>query len=303
MGGHVFNNQSSPINKENISPTLNNYFRELKRLFPNKENIFNMYHFITLGSVGKKTISGDIDLGLDKSLIQDNWNLNSSDLNNELTILKKRAKTSTLNQLQNKAFLKVLAKYININSNLIHCNIKKITHGNLFTLFPQYNQENIKLNNNVQIDLNIGNLEWIKWSYFADSYSSESNLSGLHRTQLLLSAFQVGNLSFYHIDGLKNKDTKKLITDDPIKALQLLGDKLGFIISINDTYNYFKLFNLLNNMTNQDYNILLNIYFKILDSTRCDIPENLQNEWIARRHNLNLTGNFLPINSKLRLDI
>jgi hypothetical protein len=42
------------------------------------------------------------------------------------------------------------------------------------------------------------------------------------------------------------------------------------------------------------------VYFKILDSTRADIPDNIQDEWISKQSTLNLTGKFLPNNSKLK---
>jgi hypothetical protein len=54
-------------------------------------------------------------------------------------------------------------------------------------------------------------------------------------------------------------------------------------------------------MKPEDYNTLLNIYFKILDSTRADIPDNLQDEWRQRKDSLGLTGKFLPDTSALRV--
>jgi hypothetical protein len=46
---------------------------------------------------------------------------------------------------------------------------------------------------------------------------------------------------------------------------------------------------------------MLDTYFKILDSTRADIPDNLQEEWIGRKDRLVLSGKFLPENSKLKV--
>jgi hypothetical protein len=50
----------------------------------------------------------------------------------------------------------------------------------------------------------------------------------------------------------------------------------------------------------KDFDSIINIYLKILDSTRADIPYDLQDEWRARKDNLGLTGKFLPDDSKLR---
>ena len=57
-GGNVFGTTSS-IKKEYILPTLDLFTKELKRLYP-KVN----FKFESLGSVGKKDESGDIDLGM-----------------------------------------------------------------------------------------------------------------------------------------------------------------------------------------------------------------------------------------------
>lgn len=45
---------------------------------------------------------------------------------------------------------------------------------------------------------------------------------------------------------------------------------------------------------------MIDIYLKILDSTRADIPDDLQVEWKKRRAKLGLTGKFLPDNSALK---
>jgi hypothetical protein len=52
-----------------------------------------------------------------------------------------------------------------------------------------------------------------------------------------------------------------------------------------------------------DYDKLLDIYFKILDSTRADIPDDLQEEWLLRKDRLGLTGKFLPDTSALKAQI
>jgi hypothetical protein len=40
-------------------------------------------------------------------------------------------------------------------------------------------------------------------------------------------------------------------------------------------------------------------YLKILDSTRADIPDNLQQYWIDNKDKLGLKGKFLPDTSNL----
>lgn len=309
-GGNVFANKTMPIKLEDIEPTLTAYFGELKHLFPKKANIFNSQHFIPLGSVGKKSVSGDIDLGVSAADLVDKemsaqsiaaWGLDPAAVDAEQASLQKRARSSTPEQSRMKAFLKLLTVYINEHAPTLHCDEKKVTDGNIFGLFPQINAQGQHVGSGVQIDWMVGDLKWLKFSYHSAAYPEGSNVKGLHRTQLMLSAFQVAGLSFNHVTGVKDKDTGKVLARDPDQALSILSKRLGFKISQADAEDYYRLHNLLKTkMKPEDYNTLLNIYFKILDSTKADIPDDLRDEWRSRKDSLGLTGKFLPDTSALR---
>jgi len=310
MGGNVFDDKTSNIKLENITPTLNTYFSELKQLFPKKANIFDEYHFHPVGSVRKKDESGDIDLAVSKFDILDEtmsdesislWNIDPNAVLLEFESLKRRARTSTDSQLRMKAFLKLLAVYINTTAPMLHCSGKKVTDGNLFGLYPQITANGDSLDIGVQIDWMVGDLKWLMFSYYSDILPKNSNVKGLHRTQLILAAFQVANLSFNHINGIKDKDTGEVVSTDPNNALRLLSNRLNIQVTVHDAENYYKLYDILSKQLKKDeYNMLLDIYFKILDSTRADIPDNLQEEWLFRKDQLGLTGKFLPDNSILK---
>jgi len=309
-GGNVFAGKTASIKRENIEPTISAYFKELKKLFPKKANIFNSQHFVPLGSVGKKAVSGDIDLGISASDILDKtmsdasislWGIDPLAVHNEALSLEKRARTSGPERLRMKAFLKILTAYINSKNSDLSCNEKKVTDGNIFGLFPQFDESRNNLGIGVQIDWMIGDLNWLKFSYFSSAYPEGSNVKGLHGSELLASAFQVANLMFSHINGIKDKTTNKYISHDPQEALNILGDRLGVIIPRSEVEDYYRLHSLLKSkMRPEDYNTLLNVYFKILDSTHGDIPDNLQKEWLKRKNSLGLTGKFLPDNSALK---
>lgn len=310
MGGNVFNNHATKIKKENITPTLNRYFSELKSLFPNKASIFDTLHFVPLGSVGKKAVSGDIDLGIDAINILDSnmsddsikeWGIDPAAVRKEQELLASRARTSTAEMLRMKAFLKELTKHINENSALLHSDETKVSNGNIFSLFPQFDSADNQTDTFVQIDWMIGDLTWLKFSYYSSAYPEDSNVKGLHRTQLILSAFQVAGLSFNHVTGVKDKLTGEVVATDPVEALDILSDRLGFKITNTDAEDYYKLHTLLkSSMSFDQYNSLINVYFKILDSTRADIPDDLHFEWFDRKDTLGLTGKFLPETSKLK---
>ena len=309
-GGNVFAGKTMSIKRENIQPTLATYFSELKSIFPKKASIFNEKNFVPLGSVGKKAVSGDIDLGvsvtdlLDKEMSDQAialWGVDPAAVATEFAQLQKRARSSTPEQLRMKAFLKQLTLYINSHAPTLYCDEKKVTDGNIFGLFPQIDEKGQHLNTGVQIDWMVGDLNWLKFSYHSAAYPEHSNVKGLHRTQLMLAAFQVAGLSFSHIGGVKDKDTGEVIARNPEQALSILSKRLGFNIKPSDAEDYYKLHALLKaKMKPEDYNTLLNIYFKILDSTRADIPDDMQDEWRKRKDSLGLTGKFLPDTSALR---
>ena len=53
------------------------------------------------------------------------------------------------------------------------------------------------------------------------------------------------------------------------------------------------------NLPTDKLNGILDRYLKILDSTRADIPNDLQQYWIDNQDRLGLKGKFLPDNSNL----
>ena len=312
MGGNIFADKTAPILRENIPPTLKAYFAELEQLFPHQV-IFNMYYFESLGSVGKKPVSGDIDLGINNHYIFDihtdnlanelkSWNLTVPEFEETFNLLKSRAKTASDDQLRMKAFLLNLVRYINLHAPTIHCDEKKVTDSSIFGYYPQKDLNGNDTGECVQIDWMIGDLDWLRFSYYSAAYPDDSNVKGLHRTQMVLSAFQVADLSFSHGIGVRDKTTKEWLARNPVQALSILNERLGTKLTTDTVADYYVLSETLSNqLDSEKYSKMLDTYFKILDSTRADIPDNLQEEWIGRKDRLVLTGKFLPENSKLKV--
>lgn len=308
-GGNVFAGRTAAIAREHIEPTLERYFAELGRVFPNKASIMSLEHFVPLGSVGKKSMSGDIDLGisaqdlLDKEMTPASiaeWGIDPAQVDAQQEKLGKRARTATPEQLRMKAFLQMLGAQINKLSPNIYTDEKKIGAGNLFCLFPQYNESGEKLDTGVQIDWMVGDLQWLTFSYYSSAYPEDSNVKGLHRTQLMLSAFQVADLSFDHVKGVRDKGTGDTVATNPEQALSILNDRLGTSIDRDTTENYYELHNALQDqLTAEQYDQLTDIYFRILDRTRTDIPDDMQDLWKQKQQKLGLTGKFLPDDSAL----
>jgi hypothetical protein len=300
-GGNVFGTTSS-IKKEYIQPTLEKFTSELKRIYPKIDFKFN-----TLGSVGKKDESGDIDLGMsvDQFMTKDgtpllaNWSIDPNEFNALFEKIRKRTRTATETQSKLRAMLELIATNIEAKSQFIDTDIKAAGGGSIFCTAPQYNEKGEEIDDkSVQIDINVGNLDWLNFSYYSNTY--KDNVKGLHRTQLMLSMFQVLNLTFKHSEGVKDKATGEIVATTPKEALNALNKGYGLNLSQDILNDYFELMNSLKkNLPKEKVNQILDTFIKILDSTRADIPTDIQDYWIANQDRLGLKGKFLPDNSNL----
>ncbi len=304
-GGNVFKGNTDRINRENIQPTLERYFAELKQVFPNAGISSNMFH--PVGSVGKKSSSGDIDLAVSANELfpkgitsqsMQRWNIAPEEFVTRFDAFKKRARSSTDEQLAMKTALVLISEYINEHAPNIHMEPKKANPGNAFGMFPQYDQEGNNLNIGIQIDWMVGNLDWLKFSYSSDEYDETKNVKGLHRTQLMLSMFQAMGYSFKHVSGVTNKETGEVVAQSSDEALALLNKLYGISLNVKQLSNYYTLHDAIKG--HSAYDNVMKIYLKILDSTRTDIPDDLQEYWLTHKDEYGLTGKFLPDDSKLK---
>tara|TARA_R100000030_G_scaffold37401_1_gene28096 strand:- start:230 stop:1282 length:1053 start_codon:yes stop_codon:yes gene_type:complete len=330
-GGNVFKGESvEPIPMAFIEPTLQQYYEELTRLFP--EHASKFADFAPLGSVGKKAKSGDIDLAVDvqemfpqgKVTDEDllSWNLEPSDWKATYEKMVKRARTATPAEVELRAFLYELAKYIGENSQMIKTDLKKVRPGQMFSLSPQISDDGEQLEVGVQIDWMMGNRNWLKFSYFSPMPTeSQPLLKGLHRTQLLLAMFLAKDHSFKHVGGVFDRATGEKVAHSPTEAMELLGNLYGTNVS-SQVFETFEgaLGWLMSNVEEQDRNAALDAYLKILDRTkgnketipgtersnRCGyIPQELEEYWLENWERLGLKGKFLckSTNDRLRAAI
>lgn len=297
MGGNVFGTTAS-IKKENIKPTLLEFFRQFKTVFPKAEPFFR--EMKTLGSVGKKDISGDIDLALSEKSFDnvEDWGLDREHIMQLFQAFKKRSRTATDDLLMKRSVIVAIAEIIQNSDTDIAVDMKGSGAGTLFLMFPQYDSTGKQLEDNVQIDINVGDVDWLEFAYYSNTYSG--NVKGLHRTQLMLSMFSNKGYTFSHNYGVKTKDTQQIVANSPQQAIDLLNKEYGLNLDKETLGDYFKLKETLEaGLSPEELNKIYDIYLKILDSTRADIPEDLQSYWIDNQDRLGLKGKFLPDNSNL----
>ena len=297
MGGNVFGN-TAPIKKEHIKPTLLEFFRQFKKIFPKAEPFFR--EMKTLGSVGKKDYSGDIDLALSGKSFDnvEDWGLDREHIMQLFQAFKKRARTATDDLLMKRAVIVAIAEIVQNSDTEIVVDMKGSGAGALFLMFPQYDETNTQLEDNVQIDINVGDVDWLEFAYYSNTYSG--NVKGLHRTQLLVSLFSNRGYTFSHNYGVKDKDTQEIVANSPQQAIDLLNKEYNLNLDRDTIGDYFKTMETLEaGLSPEELSKVYDIYLKILDSTRADIPEDLQSYWIENQERLGLKGKFLPDNSNL----
>ena len=76
------------------------------------------------------------------------------------------------------------------------------------------------------------------------------------------------------------------------------NELFGLNLSIQQLANYHTLHDAIKG--HPLYDNTMQIYLKILDRTRVDIPDDLQEYWIQHKDEFGLTGKFLPDDSNLR---
>lgn len=297
-GGHVFGEGSDPIKKEYIESTIKHFIAEFTKIFPAVKGYFEKPQ--TLGSVGKKDVSGDIDLAIDEKALEsiEDWNLDKSEVDTLFAKFKKRARTASDKNIMRRAIITCISQKLNDANIDIVTDAKSAGNGVLFCEFPQYDGDK-QLDLRVQIDINFGNVDWLKFAYYSDSY--KGNVKGLHRTQLMLHMFSYKNKMFNHNSGVKDKETGEELAKNPEEAIKILNKEYGFHLDEKTLQNYHKLIEYLReHLSEKDFNGIMDIYLKTLDSTRCDIPEDLQEYWVKNRERLGLKGKFLPDDSRLK---
>lgn len=289
-GGNVFKNSeydAQNILLNNIQPTVNKFAEDLGKLFPSKRISFKELTDKNnwLGSTGRKPESGDVDLAYtsDNFFINGKpdtkgWELDENEFNTLYEKLKKASRVATVEQIQIKALVQLIVKKINSNGGDLFSSDKASGAGSIHFSYPQYTPSGEKLDTRAQLDLDIGDIDWLKFRFNSELPKEDPQIKGLHRGQLMLAMFAATGYTFKSGKGFVRKDTGEIIADKPQSAMEVFNDEykpqapltLEIINNYNKLMDYVK-----NNLKPEDKDATLNMFREALKRAEAYVPDNI----------------------------
>jgi len=289
-GGNVFKNSeydAQNILLNNIQPTVNKFAEDLGKLFPSKRISFKELTDKNnwLGSTGRKPESGDVDLAYtsDNFFINGKpdtkgWELDENEFNTLYEKLKKASRVATVEQIQIKALIQLIVKKINSNRGDLFASDKAAGAGSIHFSYPQYTPSGEKLDTRAQLDLDIGDMDWLKFRFNSELPKEDPQIKGLHRGQLMLAMFAATGYTFKSGKGFVRKDTGEIIADKPQSAIEVFNDEykpqapltLEIINNYNKLMDYVK-----NNLKPEDKDATLNMFREALKRAEAYVPDNI----------------------------
>jgi len=289
-GGNVFKNtefDTEDILLANIAPTIKKFTEDLGTLFPNKKNTFAALNNKSnwLGSTGNKPQSGDVDLAYSEEAFFKNgtidingWGISETDYTPLYEKNKKAARTATDEQIQLKSVIQLIVNKINNSGGEMKASDKASGAGSIHLSYPQYDLSGKKLDIRAQLDLDIGDMDWLKFRFNSDLPKEDPNIKGLHRGQLMLAMFSALGYTFKSGRGFVRKETGETIADKPEGAMEVFNQeyqpKLPLTLDIINSYN--KLIDYVNNnLKPEDKSKTLDMFREALRRAGAYVPENI----------------------------
>jgi len=289
-GGNVFKNtefDTQNIDLNNIAPTIKKLVEDLGKIFPNKKSSFNLLNDTSnwLGSTGKKAQSGDVDIAYSSEYFfkngkadTDGWGISLEEYNSLYEKYKKSARTATDEQIQLRVLLDLISNKINQAGKGIVANNKATSGGTLHFSYPQYTLSGEQLDSRAQINLDIGDMDWLKFRYNSELPEDDPNIKGLHRGQLMLAMFAATGYTFKSGKGFIRKETGEIIADKPQGALEVFNQeyKPKQSLTLDIINNYNKLMDYINNnLKPEDKDKTLNMFKEALRRAGAYVPNNI----------------------------
>jgi hypothetical protein len=289
-GGNVFKNTEYDVQDiilANIEPTVKKFTEDLSKIFPNKKSTFNELNDKSnwLGSTGNKPQSGDVDLAYSGEHFFKNgkvdvngWGIDENEYNTLYEKYKKTSRTATDESIQTRALLDcIINKINNIGGELFGSN-KATNGGTLHFSYPQYTPNGEKLPSRAQLDIDTGDMDWLKFRYNSELPKDNPNIKGLHRGQLMLAMFAATGYTFKSGKGFIRKETGEIIADKPQSALKIFNQEYQpkESLTLEIVNNYDKLINYIkNNLKPEDQTKALDMFREAVRRAGAYVPDNI----------------------------
>ncbi len=289
-GGNVFKGtefDAQDIVLDNIKPTIEKFVSDLSKIFPNKKSTLTPLTDKSnwLGSTGSKPKSGDVDLAYSSEYLfkdgkadTDGWGINQNEYDSLYEKLKKSSRTATDEAIQTNALIRLIVNKINSTGGDIHASDKAANGGTIHFSYPQYTPSGEKLDLRAQLDIDTGDMDWLKFRYNSELPEDNPEIKGLHRGQLMLAMFAALGYTFKSGRGFIRKNTGETIADKPKEALEVLNQEykpkqpltLDIINNYNKLVNYIK-----TNLKPEDQEKTLTMFKEALRRAGAYIPDNI----------------------------
>jgi len=288
-GGNVFTgteHDTDDILLNNIKPTIDEFVSTLSSIFPKKKSTFTSLSDSSnwLGSTGKKPKSGDVDLAYsseyffkDGQIDIEGWGVDQNEYTQLYEKNKKAARSASDEQIQVKSLIQLIVKKINGSGKDIHANDKAANGGTIHFSYPQYSDSE-KLNTNAQLDLDTGDLDWLKFRYNSELPDDNQEIKGLHRGQLMLAMFAATGYTFKSGKGFVRKETGDILGDKPQDAIDVFNNeyKPKQPLDLKITSNYNKLMDYVKtNLDPEDKENTLKMFAEALRRAKAYVPDNI----------------------------
>jgi hypothetical protein len=289
-GGNVFKNteyDTEDVLLANIGPTIKKFTEDLGEIFPNKRSTFALLNDKSnwLGSTGNKPQSGDVDIAYssehffkDGQADVEGWGIDQNEYNQLYEKNKKAARSATDDQIQLKSLIQLIVKKVNSAGGDLFTSDKASGAGSIHFSYPQYSSTGESLGSRAQLDIDVGDMDWLKFRFNSELPKEDPNIKGLHRGQLMLAMFAVLGYTFKSGRGFIRKDTGETIADKPQEALEVFNQEYGpqQPLTLEIINNYNKLMSYIqNNLKPEDQEKVLVMFKEALRRAGAYVPDNI----------------------------
>jgi hypothetical protein len=289
-GGNVFKGteyDTEDVLLANIGPTIKKFTEDLGDIFPNKKSTFALLNDKSnwLGSTGNKPQSGDVDIAYssehffkDGQADIEGWGIDQNEYNQLYEKNKKAARSATDDQIQLKSLIQLIVKKVNSAGGDLFTSDKASGAGSIHFSYPQYSSTGESLGSRAQLDIDIGDMDWLKFRFNSELPKEDPNIKGLHRGQLMLAMFAALGYTFKSGRGFIRKETGETIADKPKEAIEVFNQEYGpqQPLTLEIINNYNKLMSYIqNNLKPEDQEKVLVMFKEALRRAGAYVPDNI----------------------------